>query len=61
MGMRDKNKGEREEVLQHLYACITQSSNIEHYQSNEIDNESIAAEPNIPYGNLRDFPPTKEH
>ena len=47
-----KPKAKREEVLQHLYASITQSSNIEPYQSNEIDNESIAAEPTIPYGEL---------
>ena len=45
-----KTKAKREEVLQHLYANITQSFNIEHYQSNEIGKESIAAEPNIPYG-----------
>ena len=45
-----KTKAKREEVLQYLYANITQSSNIEHYQSNEIDNESIAAEPEICYG-----------
>ena len=56
-----RTKAKREEVLQHLYANITKTSNIGHYQSNENDNESIAAEPNIPYGKLRDFPPTKEH
>ena len=54
-----RTKAKREEALQHLYVRITQSSNIEHYQSNEIDNESIAAEPNMPYGKLRDFPLTK--
>ena len=56
-----RTKAKREEVLQHLYANITKTSNIGLYQSNENDNESIAAEPNIPYGKLRDFPPTKEH
>ena len=47
-----KTKAKREEALQHLYASITQSFNIGRYQSNEIDNESIAAEPNIPYCEL---------
>ena len=52
-----KTKAKREEALQHLYANITQSSNIGHYHTNEIDNESIAAEPNIPYGELKDPTP----
>ena len=56
-----KPKAKREEVLQHLYASITQSSEIGPYQSNEIENESIAAEPNIPYGELKDSPPDKRH
>ena len=54
-----KTKAKRESTLQHLYANITQSSNIGHYQSNEIDNESIAAEPNIRYGELKDSTPEK--
>lgn len=45
-----RTKARREETLQQLYASITQSSNIGHYQSNEIDVRSIAAEPNIQYG-----------
>ncbi len=45
-----RTKARREETLQQLYASITQSSNTGHYQSNEIDNRSIAAEPNMPYG-----------
>ncbi|MCM1032868.1 MAG: very short patch repair endonuclease [Odoribacter sp.] len=45
-----RTKARREETLQQLYASITQSSNITHYQSNEIDNRTIAAEPNMPYG-----------
>ena len=45
-----RTKAKREEAFQHLYANITQSSGIGHYQSNEIDNESIAAEPEIGYG-----------
>ena len=49
-----RTKIKREEALQHLYANITQSSGIGHYQSNEIGNESIAVEPNIPYGELKD-------
>lgn len=56
-----RTKAKRENTLQHIYASITQSSNIEHYQSNEIISESIAAEPPIPYGEPMDFPPTKEH
>ena len=44
-----RTKAKREETLQHLYASITQSSNIEHYQSNENDNDSIAAEPESDY------------
>ena len=39
------------------YDIIILSSNIENYQSNEIDNDSIAAEPNIPYGVLEDLTP----
>ena len=49
-----KTKTKREEVLQHLYANITQSSNIESYQSNDIDDGSIAAEPNMLYGEPKD-------
>ncbi|MDE7096419.1 MAG: very short patch repair endonuclease [Muribaculaceae bacterium] len=45
-----RTKATREEVLQRLYDNITQSSNSGHYQSNEIDNESIAAEPIPTYG-----------
>lgn len=45
-----RTKAKREETLQQLYASITQSSNTGHYQSNEIDNRSIAAEPNMTYG-----------
>ena len=56
-----RTKAKREEVLQHLYASITQSSDIGHYQSNEIENEAIAAEPTIPYGELKDSPPEKIH
>lgn len=52
-----RTKAKREETLQQLYASITQSSNIKHYQSNEIDNESIAAEPNIRYGEPKDYTP----
>lgn len=44
-----RTKAKSEEALQHLYANITQSSNIGSYQSNEIDNESIAAEPEPTY------------
>ena len=54
-----KTKAKREETLQHLYAKITQPSDIGHYQSNEIDNESIAAEPNISYGEVKDSTPEK--
>ena len=54
-----KTKSKREEALHRLYAGITQSSGIGAYQSNEIDNASIAAEPNIPYGKLNDTAPTK--
>ena len=54
-----RTKAKREEVLQHLYANITKTSNIGHNQSHKIGNESMAAEPNIPYGKLRDFPSTK--
>ena len=54
-----KTKVKREEALQYLYASIIQSSDIEHCQSNEIYNESIAAEPNIPYGELKDSTPEK--
>lgn len=56
-----KTKAKREEALQHLYASITELSNIGYCQPNEIDNESIAAEPPIPYGEPMDLPPTKEH
>lgn len=56
-----RTKVKREETLQHLYDIITLSSSIEHYQSNEIDNESIAAEPNILYGELKDPTPEKGH
>lgn len=52
-----KTKSKREEALQHLYANITQSSNIESYKSIEIDNESIAAEPTIRYGEPKDYTP----
>ena len=52
-----RTKARREETLQHLYDIIILSSNIENYQSNEIDNDSIAAEPNIPYGVLEDLTP----
>ena len=52
-----KTKSKREEALQQLYANITQSSNIESYQSNEINNESIAAEPDIRYGEPKDYTP----
>ncbi len=45
-----RSKARREETLNLLYASITQSSNIGHYPSNEIDNRSIAAEPYMPYG-----------
>ena len=45
-----KTKAKREEALQHLYANIIKSSNIGRYQYDEIDNASLAAEPNIPYG-----------
>ena len=56
-----KTKAKREEALLHLYASITELSNLGYCQPNEIDNESIAAEPPIPYGVPMDFPPTKEH
>ncbi len=52
-----RTKTKREEVLKQLYASITQSSNIEHYQSNEIDYASLAAEPNIPYGEPKNYTP----
>ncbi len=32
-----------------------------HYQSDEIDNELIAAEPNMQYGGLMDSTPEKGH
>ena len=51
-----KTKTKREEALQHLYANITQLSNIESYQSNDIDDGSIAAEPNMLYGEPKDSP-----
>lgn len=56
-----KIKGKREEALQHLYARITESFSIGSYQSNKINNESIAAEPNTPYRKLKDSPSTKGH
>ena len=56
-----RTKAKREETLQQLCALITQSLNIEHYQSNEIGNESIAAEPNIPYGEIEDSILEKGH
>lgn len=52
-----KTKVKREDALQQLYASITQLSNIGRYQSNEIDNESIAAEPNMPYGEPKNYTP----
>ena len=54
-----RTKAKREEVLQHLYDNITKTSNIGHYQFHEIDNESIAAEPHIPYGELKESTPEK--
>ena len=54
-----RTKAKREQVLQHLYANITKTSNIEHYQFDEIDNDSIAAAPNIPYGKITDSTPNK--
>ena len=54
-----KPMAKREETLQRLYAKITQSSNIGRYPSNEIGNESIAAEPDMPYGKQRDSIPKK--
>lgn len=56
-----KTKIKREETLERLYALITKSPNIGHYQSNENDNESIAAEPNEPYGKLKDILSTKRY
>lgn len=52
-----RTKVKREDALQQLYASITQLSNIGRYQSNEIDNESIAAEPNMPYGEPKNYTP----
>ena len=52
-----KTKVKREDALQQLYASITQLSNIGRYQSNEIDNESIAAEPNMLYGEPKNYTP----
>ena len=54
-----KTKAKREEALKHLYASITESYNIGLYQPNEIYNVSIAAEPNIPYGELKESSPEK--
>ena len=48
-----RTKAKREDALQQLYASITQPSDIGHYQFIEIDNRSIAAEPNIRYGELK--------
>ena len=56
-----KTKAKREDTLRHLYDSITQSTNIGPHQPNEIDNESIAAEPNIPYGEPKDCTPDKVH
>ena len=50
-----KTKVKREKTLENLYNRITGSSDIGYYQSsNGKDNESIAAEPNMQYGELKD-------
>ena len=56
-----KTKTKREETLERLYTRITTSSNIGHYQSNENDSDSIAAEPTPTYGEQKDVPHTKGH
>lgn len=43
-------KANREETLNRLYARITETRNPEHYQANDIDAASRAAEPYITYG-----------
>lgn len=43
-------KANREETLNRLYTHVTQTQNPVHYQTNEIDSASIAAEPHITYG-----------
>lgn len=55
-----KTKAKREEALRHLYSSIIESSNFELYQTNEIENNSIAAEPTLPYGDLKYSPSEKE-
>lgn len=54
-----KTKVKREEALKYLYARITESQNIAQYQTNQFDEESIAAEPTIPYDEPKNSPPAK--
>ena len=55
-----KTKVKREEAPLDLYVRITEPSNIEYYQSDEIDNELIAAESPIPYGRIKNSLLAKE-
>lgn len=52
-----KIKAKRDETLRHLYALITDLQNTEHYKTNGIDYESIAAEPDSKslYGKIRNI------
>lgn len=45
-----RTKARREECLSQLYARITEVQNVNHYQTKEFDNGSIAAEPYTAYG-----------
>ena len=45
-----RTKAKREETLNQLYASITGTQNVEHYQTYEIDEVSVAAEPHTTYG-----------
>ncbi|MBD5636384.1 MAG: DNA mismatch endonuclease Vsr [Clostridia bacterium] len=54
-----KTKAKRKKTLETLYNRITGLSDIGYDQSNGKDNESIAAEPNIQYGELKASPTEK--
>lgn len=45
-----RTKAKREETLNQLYASITGTQNVEHYQTYEINEVSVAAEPHTTYG-----------
>ena len=54
-----RTKANREKTLENLYNRITGSSDIGYDQSNGKDNASIAAEPNMQYGELKGSPTEK--